>query len=954
MRAFVPCAAEVEQLEARLMLSSFQGIGMLTGFVSSGVAGVSPDGTVAVGDSGQAVKWSAGTAGIQPLPTIAGVAPTSDAWGVSSNGTIIAGDVLNKTMNGQATILVTQAAIWTSSGIEPLPFLSPPVLSGGVVGGPFTFAQARGVTPDGATVVGYDYAAGVGVEAFRYNVSSGAMLDLAHLANGGYAARAYAISSNGSIVVGSDFTTNGGGVTTQDPVIWVGTPGNWTVSPIPSAIGTNGEAFAVSGDGSVVVGQSGGQAFEWTKAGGLVPIGGTEAEGISNGGTTIVGTDGSHALIWNGSTTPQNLQAFLVANYGLGTALNGWTLTNATAITPDGSTIVGTGIDPQGHSEGWIVHLVLGYTPAEIRHAYGFDAIPFLENNGQPDAATYNSNAGAGQTIAIVVDYDDPSIAADLMQFDNAYGLPTASLTKVNELGQVINGLSVVPPAADPSTAFSNEESLDVEWAHAIAPAARIIVVECNSISTVDLFQGMQAAANYPGVSVVSISQGEYNLTETDAENIISEINNGYDGKYLSHPGVTFVASSGDGGAIDSYPAISPNVLSVGGTTLTLNADNSYNSESGWILSGGGASEFESEPAYQLSVQTTGIRTFPDVAFDANPATAVSIYNSSNSQSNNPWISNFSGTSLGAPSWAGLVAIVNQARASAGEPLLNSSTSISTLAAVYTMPSTDFHKILGDANGSSTIGLSNAALYNEVTGLGTPIANLLVPDLVTYSGVLATPILQQVTTGSILLGSFSVAGVGAGPYSGSVNWGDGTNDTSGEANSPLSITVANQTVQIFGSHAFARSGLMTVAVSLTTQGGSSVTRYASAEIAADVSSGANVSRSGLTYNRSTRLFYGSVTITNTSSKNLGGSFDVLLQGLTSGASLTYASVTIGSVSYALAISDDSAGDSYIHIPRSLFAMLAPGQSVVISLRFSDPSLMLIGFNTKVFSDPFDS
>ena len=118
------------------------------------------------------------------------------------------------------------------------------------------------------------------------------------------------------------------------------------------------------------------------------------------------------------------------------------------------------------------------------------------------------------------------------------------------------------------------------------------------------------------------------------------------------HQGVTFVAASGDSGgfAPDNngqptttpgvlYPAASPNVLGVGGTTLNLNADSTYNSETAWSLSGGGTSLFEPEPAFQQGAQNTGFRTVPDVAFDADPNTGVAVYDSYNDTDNSgPWV----------------------------------------------------------------------------------------------------------------------------------------------------------------------------------------------------------------------------------------------------------------------------------------------------------------------------
>ena len=170
---------------------------------------------------------------------------------------------------------------------------------------------------------------------------------------------------------------------------------------------------------------------------------------------------------------------------------------------------------------------------------------------------------------------------------------------------------------------------------------------------------------------------------------------------YFNVPGVTFVASTGDYGAADpEYPAFSPNVVAVGGTSLTLNADNSYNSETGWgyysdsagafIGSGGGISLYEPEPAYQQGVQSTGYRTTPDVSLVADPATGAWIADPYNLDPSNPF-EIVGGTSLSAPAWAGLVALVNQGRAAAGESTLNSSSPTDTQQALYMLPQTDYN-----------------------------------------------------------------------------------------------------------------------------------------------------------------------------------------------------------------------------------------------------------------------
>jgi hypothetical protein len=210
------------------------------------------------------------------------------------------------------------------------------------------------------------------------------------------------------------------------------------------------------------------------------------------------------------------------------------------------------------------------------------------------------------------------------------------------------------------------------------------------------------------------------------------------------HQGVTFVASAGDyGSAMPEYPAFSPNVVAIGGTSLTLNADSTYNSETGWgyysnvvgqfIGSGGGVSQYEAEPAFQQGVQSTGNRTIPDVSFLADPATGAWIADAYNLPGGNPW-EIAGGTSLSAPSWAGLIALVDQGRAIAGEPTLGSAGAMETQTALYNLPQSDYNVISSGSNGDFTAQPG----YNLVTGLGTPIANRLVTDLIAWSGALNT------------------------------------------------------------------------------------------------------------------------------------------------------------------------------------------------------------------------
>jgi hypothetical protein len=396
------------------------------------------------------------------------------------------------------------------------------------------------------------------------------------------------------------------------------------------------------------------------------------------------------------------------------------------------------------------------YTPAQIRDAYGINAI---------------SLDGTGQTIAIVDAYDNPDIFTAVDAFDTQFGLtdggpslqelygPAATfLTVLNQQGQA-GPLPMTDPTGPGTANWEMESELDVEWVHSIAPGARIVLVEANSQSLADLMASVGTAGSQPGVSVVSMSWGF-----PEGQTVLAQDEALYD-TYLSVPGVTFVASSGDYGTADlEYPAISPKVVAVGGTSLNLNSDNSYNSETGWgydsaamggtfIGSGGGVSLYEPEPAYQEAVQNTGSRTSPDVSLVADPATGAWIADPYNLGSDQPW-QVVGGTSLSAPSWAGLILLANQARVDAGQPTLNSSSATETQQALYNLPMADFNDVTTGNNGFAA-----GSGYDLVTGLGTPVANLLVPDLADYSGTISSE--RTITvTGNLQQGSWAPDGGG--------------------------------------------------------------------------------------------------------------------------------------------------------------------------------------------------
>jgi hypothetical protein len=431
---------------------------------------------------------------------------------------------------------------------------------------------------------------------------------------------------------------------------------------------------------------------------------------------------------------PRHPRAYLTARDDLESrivpALIGPTATAPTVLVPPGS----HPIEPDGGSGS-----PSGYTPQQIRTAYGINEIRFGSITGD----------GAGQTIAIVDAYDDPGLVdssasnfstSDLAEFDQAFDLPDPpSFTKLNQYGGT-TGLPGTDPAGAGSSSgnWEYEEAMDVEWAHVIAPAANIVLVESNSNSFSDLYSAISIASNLPGVSVVSLSWGSSEFSGESFSDSYFETPTG-------HQGETFVAASGDGGSPGIYPASSPNVVAAGGTTLTLGSNGSYESETAWSGSGGGVSSYESEPAYQDGVQSTGYRTTPDVAFVADRSTGVPVYDSYDNTGGGPW-NEMGGTSLAAPSWAALIAIADQGRVALGGTTLDGVTQ--TLPALYALPSTDFHDITTGSNGGYNAGPG----YDEVTGLGTPVANLLVPDLASY-GMPDQLVVTTQPPGSISAGS---------------------------------------------------------------------------------------------------------------------------------------------------------------------------------------------------------
>jgi len=369
------------------------------------------------------------------------------------------------------------------------------------------------------------------------------------------------------------------------------------------------------------------------------------------------------------------------------------------------------------------------YTPVQVATAYGVNAISFDGVVG----------TGAGQTVAIVDAYNDPNIISDAATFSTQFGLQQFNVAG-GPTFRVLNedGGTTLPQNA-PQFGWDVEESLDVEWVHSMAPQANIILFEGNSPNGSDLYTAEATAAGFPGVSVISNSWGggEYSTeTQDDSSYFITP---------PGHQGVTILASTGDDGTPAGYPSFSPDVVAVGGTNLQIQSSGAYVSESAWSDTGGGTSIYETLPSFQSGINgvnqaSTTNRNVPDVSADADPNTGVYVYDSY-SYGANGWI-DVGGTSLACPLWAGMIAITDQGRVLAGETTLNGATQ--TLPMLYGLPSSDFNDVTTGSNGTYSAGVG----YDLVTGLGTPKANLLVPDLAGYGSQQPPKVTAPTATGT--------------------------------------------------------------------------------------------------------------------------------------------------------------------------------------------------------------
>ena len=303
---------------------------------------------------------------------------------------------------------------------------------------------------------------------------------------------------------------------------------------------------------------------------------------------------------------------------------------------------------------------------------------------------------GGHGTIAIIDAYDDTTMENDLAVFDKTFNLPDCT-TKNGCFEQHLMAAKTLT-----NSGWAGETALDVEWAHAIAPNAKILLVEAKTPSGANLLSAIDYAAKRADVVAVSMSWGG---EETVEEKTL-------DSHFVSLPaqagksGAVFFASSGDDGWGASWPAASPNVVSVGGTSLSFKSDGSLNKETAWSGSGGGVSAYETQPAFQKNYvipKANGMRAIPDVSYNADPQSGFSVYD------NKKWYV-IGGTSAAAPQWAAIQSLGLSAK---NDKLYSDKTSSSY--------SNYFRDIVSGSNGDCKYYCQARNHYDYITGLGSPV-----------------------------------------------------------------------------------------------------------------------------------------------------------------------------------------------------------------------------------------
>jgi kumamolisin len=326
-----------------------------------------------------------------------------------------------------------------------------------------------------------------------------------------------------------------------------------------------------------------------------------------------------------------------------------------------------------------------GETPASLGCVYGLVSSPL---SGCPIMGSTSVPTGGSGVIVIVDAYDYPSAAADLATFSTQWGLPAPNFS--------VQYASGTKPANGCSSGWEGEETLDIEWAHAMAPNAQIVLMEASSNSNTALYQAVAKANAY---IVANGGKGEVSMSWGGGESSSETSSDGH----FKEKGVVYFASAGDSPGV-IYPSASVNVISAGGTQVNRNSSGDYTNQTAWSDGGGGDSAYEARPSFQSSISSiVGTkRGTPDLSFDSSGGSPVGIYNSS---CYGGWLEVY-GTSVASPSLAG---IIN----SAGTFRLSSNGENTEIYKNYTNTS-DFTDVTSGSCGTHSAGTG----WDFCTGVG--------------------------------------------------------------------------------------------------------------------------------------------------------------------------------------------------------------------------------------------
>jgi hypothetical protein len=262
-----------------------------------------------------------------------------------------------------------------------------------------------------------------------------------------------------------------------------------------------------------------------------------------------------------------------------------------------------------------------GFSPADLHSAYGLPSV-----------------GGADQTVAITIAYDNPKAEADLATYRSYYGLPPC--TSANGCFKKVNQDGEEGSYPEANAEWALESSLDLDMVSATCPQCDILLVEADTNFLDDLGVAVETAVGM-GATVVSNS---WATEEFDGESAGNH--------YFDHPGIPILFASGDWGYGVEYPAASPDVVAVGGTSLSKSGSSRGWKETAWSGAGSGCSAYEEKPEWQKDEGCAG-RTVADVAAVADPSTPVSVYDTFEQ----PGWTLLGGTSVATPILAGVEAL---------------------------------------------------------------------------------------------------------------------------------------------------------------------------------------------------------------------------------------------------------------------------------------------------------